>query len=1158
MSSQEEQHKSATNMPSLTEMSGEDYKKEALQRAAKERLDIVNRYKKGEDSEEEEDNWLDANARVYKVTDRYGFLHEKELTDVPSLMEERRKLTEVKRQLKWVKMLQKWGAFAGSEKLRERVYKGIPLNLRGDAWLLLLDVANLMKNEPLAYQEMKVRSHEHSPDIKQIDMDVNRTYRDHIMFRKRYSIKQQQLFDVLSAYSMYNTEVGYCQGMSQIAALLLMYMSEEEAFWALHSLLYGKKHLMHGFFIPGFPKLMRFQDHHDKILKKMMPRLKKHLDKNEIFASLYTMKWFFQCFLDRSPFPLTLRLWDIYVLEGEKLLTAMSYTTLKIHKAVIKKMDMEGIVQFLQEQLAIDFGADDDAVVEQLKANMNELRKSGMDLPPPPGQDEMPKLPFGKKIQPTFEQETGLRSPRLSVKLNQSSSVRKKLEQENKKKKKSGKKLKSPVEHPTTTNGAVTSGEASSASDARMTTSAEEPDAVLQQNEKKTSRKSNRRKSEESSKPEIDLKSKKKSNSKKVASSSHDTEKAAPQPQISSQDKNGNTKLSSDNGHVDKSPAKSLTKRKPAPANLVIPSTDNGSSVESHNSATREISPASSDSRSKLVWRTPSPNKISPAKNDFDHADTHTTAKPRRISKDSPVKWLPQDVAEDQSDSSTRKRTVNNSRFVKSKSTGGLKSNTKQMSSSKSQASARSFSEQQANEISPSTSEELLTNTVFTASMPHHHHHHYPKTGVFPLQMASSSRPFSVYDNVKAGLTESEDDLDDDVQRALVPSAGAERDEDSEFEAKMEESLENLRELTARLSRTPSPHSDAARPSHNNPRQASHRNPSLKPPLPQYKRSRSVEFLDEGTSAIPYSAALPTSNVTKSVSAMQLSKSVDHDYDHPRPSSTFQKAIADAGILTPLPKPPSSSNLNSTSFPRRTAVMTSKPETNHDKELWVSRKKSSWGETTLDKQQNTVLPTLANFVELRSSGRMESQPMPVDFGLRGHNGNNNSVVSTNRHPSHQQAVIRPSHSQYRRVDVPSQAPQTQRNPPTGNKYSRHVAGSMRVVRHDVDPISDQWIDVTGVSPNHSPQIPNLHQHPATNINRSVSAILPNRVEIRHRQAEVAPPPYLAHANRGRRYVIPDDVTHASSSSWSRTKRKNSSSIAVQTDGANDLSRSTMV
>ena len=49
-----------------------------------------------------------------------------------------------------------------------------------------------------------------------------------------FSIKQQELFHVLAAYSMYNTEVGYCQGMSQIAALLLMYMSEEVRWFFIH------------------------------------------------------------------------------------------------------------------------------------------------------------------------------------------------------------------------------------------------------------------------------------------------------------------------------------------------------------------------------------------------------------------------------------------------------------------------------------------------------------------------------------------------------------------------------------------------------------------------------------------------------------------------------------------------------------------------------------------------------------------------------------------------------------------------------------------------------------------------------------------------------------------------------------------------------------
>ncbi|CAJ0919539.1 unnamed protein product, partial [Ranitomeya imitator] len=108
------------------------------------------------------------------------------------------------------------------------------------------------------------------------------------------SVQQQALFHVLAAYSLYNTEVGYCQGMSQITALLLMYMNEEDAFWALVRLFSGAKHTLH-----GFPKLLRFQEHHDKIMKKYMPKLKQHFETQELYTSLYTMKWFFQCFLDR-------------------------------------------------------------------------------------------------------------------------------------------------------------------------------------------------------------------------------------------------------------------------------------------------------------------------------------------------------------------------------------------------------------------------------------------------------------------------------------------------------------------------------------------------------------------------------------------------------------------------------------------------------------------------------------------------------------------------------------------------------------------------------------------------------------------------------------------------------------------------------------------
>ncbi|XP_047191959.1 USP6 N-terminal-like protein isoform X1 [Scophthalmus maximus] len=397
-----------------------DTDQDAAVKLDQERADIVAKYDKGKEATVEP--WEDTNFHLYKVIDRFGFVHENELPSYDSV-EEKQKHTEVERTSKWLKMLKSWDKYKNSEKLVRRVYKGIPLQLRGEVWCLLLDIPKIKEEKKDFYEKLKARARGVSPDIRQIDLDVNRTYRDHIMFMHRYDVKQQALFHVLTAYSMYNTEVGYCQGMSQITALLLIYMNEEDAFWALVKLLSGQKHGMHGFFVPGFPKLMRFQEHHDRILKKTMPKLKQHLDNQEVFTSLYTMKWFFQCFLDRTPFTLTLRIWDIYIMEGERVLPSMSYTILKLHKSKnvpsarsplsslrhnrsdlcvvvvaehLMKLSMEELVEFLQVTLSKDFYMDDDLVVEQLQASMTELRRAKLELPAPAKEDEFPKKPLGQ------------------------------------------------------------------------------------------------------------------------------------------------------------------------------------------------------------------------------------------------------------------------------------------------------------------------------------------------------------------------------------------------------------------------------------------------------------------------------------------------------------------------------------------------------------------------------------------------------------------------------------------------------------------------------------------------------------------------------------------------------------------------------------------
>ncbi|KAK7912695.1 hypothetical protein WMY93_012906 [Mugilogobius chulae] len=380
---------------SVAEEPDSDMKKDVETLIAEERADIILKYATGRQGGVQVHPWEDGDFSIYKVVDRLGFMHEKELP-LPSAQEEKLKQQELERAEKWLKMVKKWDKYKRSEKLVKRVYKGIPAQLRGQAWALMLEVEKIRRENPGKYQRMKEQALVYSSEIKQIDLDINRTFRKHVMFMERFGVKQQSLFYVLAAYSVYNTEVSYCQGMSQIAAILLMFMNEEDAFWGLTQLLTDHKHAMHGFFVPGFPKLQRFQSHHDQILSKLLPKLKRHMDREQMSTGIYSTKWFMQCFIERTPFSLTLRLWDIFILEGEKLLTAMSYTILKVHRKRLMRMSLEELRDFLQERISVSLSHSDDIIIEQLQGAMSELRKRKLDLPPPGKAEELPLRPLGQ------------------------------------------------------------------------------------------------------------------------------------------------------------------------------------------------------------------------------------------------------------------------------------------------------------------------------------------------------------------------------------------------------------------------------------------------------------------------------------------------------------------------------------------------------------------------------------------------------------------------------------------------------------------------------------------------------------------------------------------------------------------------------------------
>ena len=183
--------------------------------------------------------------------------------------------------------------------------------------------------------------------------------------------------------------------MSQLAALLLMFFpSDEDAFWGLHQLMVNEKYNFHGFYIPSFPKLQRFQNVHDKVMLKKLKKVQKHLISNGMDTGIYAIKWFLQCYLDRIPFTLLLRVWDIFLLEGDSVILAMAYNIFKLHQKSILKMDMNDLMIFLSKTLESDFGFDDDIVIMSLNDCLNELTSTKFlseELP----EEEKPQKPFG-------------------------------------------------------------------------------------------------------------------------------------------------------------------------------------------------------------------------------------------------------------------------------------------------------------------------------------------------------------------------------------------------------------------------------------------------------------------------------------------------------------------------------------------------------------------------------------------------------------------------------------------------------------------------------------------------------------------------------------------------------------------------------------------
>ncbi|KAJ3098526.1 GTPase-activating protein [Phlyctochytrium planicorne] len=227
--------------------------------------------------------------------------------------------------------------------LNKRLQQGIPDSIRGMVWQLMCKGSKSPELEA-TYKALLTRS---SPHEKVIQRDLGRTFPKHTHFAASGpGTGQDSLFNILRAYSMYDPEVGYCQGIAFIAGPLILNMPDEEAFCVLVKLMYD-----YGFrqiFIPTMAGLDLKLYQFDKLLDEILPNISKHLKDQDIRSNMYASQWFMTIFAYRFPLEMVFRIMDIIFWEGMDAMFRFALALLRRNTDAILSLEFEHLLEFLK------------------------------------------------------------------------------------------------------------------------------------------------------------------------------------------------------------------------------------------------------------------------------------------------------------------------------------------------------------------------------------------------------------------------------------------------------------------------------------------------------------------------------------------------------------------------------------------------------------------------------------------------------------------------------------------------------------------------------------------------------------------------------------------------------------------------------------------